>query len=319
MKTIGVLTSGGDAPGMNAAVRAVVRAGIDRGWRVLGIRHGYKGLLARDFYGMNLRSVSNILQQGGTMLYTSRCPEFHEQKTVKAAADICREEGIETVVTIGGDGTFRGALALSREGIPCIGIPGTIDNDIASSDYTIGFDTAVNTVVQMVDRLRDTARSHDRCSVIEVMGRNSGYIALEAGIACGALCILVPEQHYTIDQVIEKMMETLNTGKKHFIVVMAEGAGQAAEVAAELEKRTGIHSTPVVLGHVQRGGSPTSMDRVMASRMGSRAVDLIEIGLLNRVIVRQNGRLTDLPIEEALQMHKTIDMEMLRTATLVSI
>ena len=319
MKKIGVLTSGGDAPGMNAAVRAVVRAGIDRGWHMVGIRHGYKGLLARDFNGMNLRSVSNILQQGGTMLFTSRCPEFHEQSTVERAAEICREEGLDALVTIGGDGTFRGALALSRAGVPCIGIPGTIDNDIACSDYTIGFDTAVNTVVQMVDRLRDTARSHDRCSVIEVMGRSSGYIALESGIACGALCILVPEQVYTVDQVVEKMMETLNAGKRHFIIVMAEGVGSATKLAAELQERTGIHSTPVVLGHVQRGGSPTSMDRVMASRMGSRAVDLIDIGMLNRVIVRQNGVLTDYPIEEALNMHKTIDMEMIRTATRISI
>ncbi len=319
MKKIGVLTSGGDAPGMNAAVRAVVRAGIDRDWRVVGIRRGYKGLLERDFYGMNMRSVSNILQQGGTVLFTSRCPEFHEKSTVEKAAEICREEGLDALVTIGGDGTFRGALALSRAGMPCIGIPGTIDNDIACSDYTIGFDTAVNTVVQMVDRLRDTARSHDRCSVIEVMGRSAGYIALESGIACGALCILVPEQFYTVDQIVEKMMETLNAGKRHFIIVMAEGAGHAPELAAELEKRTGIRSTPVVLGHVQRGGSPTSMDRVMASRMGSRAVDLIDIGMLNRVVVRQNGILTDYPIEEALNMHKTIDMEMIRTATRISI
>ncbi len=295
MKKIAVLTSGGDAPGMNAAVRAVVRSGIDRGWHVMGIRYGYRGLLERDIIGLNLRSVSNIIQQGGTMLFTSRCPEFHQEEVQQKAADICREEGIEALVAIGGDGTFRGALELARRGVPCIGIPGTIDNDIAASDYTIGFDTAVNTVVQMVDRLRDTSRSHDRCSVIEVMGRTSGYIALESGMACGALCILVPEQFYTVDQIVEKMMETLNAGKRHFIIVMAEGAGHAPDLAQELEKRTGIRSTSVVLGHVQRGGSPTAMDRVTASRMGSRAVDLIDIGMLNRVVVRQGGRLTDSP------------------------
>jgi len=319
IKTIGVLTSGGDAPGMNAAVRAVVRAGIEKGWRVVGIRGGYKGLVERDFVGMNLRSVSNILQQGGTILHTSRCPEFHEQRTVRQAADLCREEGIDALVTIGGDGTFRGAQALSREGISCIGIPGTIDNDIAATDYTIGFDTAVNTVVQMVDRLRDTSRSHDRCSVVEVMGRTSGYIALESGIACGALCVLVPEQPFTIEEIAERMMQTLNTGKKHFIIVMAEGAGSAVELAREIEARTHIHSTATVLGHVQRGGAPTSMDRVMASRMGWYAVERIACGARNRIVVRRAGEVADFGIDEALAMHKTVDLDMLRVATAVSI
>lgn len=319
MKTIGVLTSGGDAPGMNAAIRAVVRAGIAKGFRVVGIRRGYKGLLEGDTEGLNLRSVSNILQSGGTLLYTSRCPEFMEKEGVRAAADYCREIGIDALVAIGGDGTFRGALELAREGVPCIGIPGTIDNDIAASDYTIGFDTAVNTVVQMVDRVRDTSRSHDRCCVVEVMGRHAGYIALESGIACGAIAILVPEHPFDFDEIAETMMSTLNTGKKNFIIVTAEGAARAHEVALEIESRTNIETNEVVLGYVQRGGSPTAMDRTIASRMGCRAVELIAADKYNRVVVRQNGIVTDLDMESALSMKKTIDPEMLRVATAVSI
>lgn len=320
IKTIGVLTSGGDAPGMNAAIRAVTRAGIIRGFRVLGIRRGYKGLLEREIEGLNLRSVSNILQQGGTMLYTSRCPEFMEHRYVRMAADICREEGIDALVTIGGDGTYRGALELSREGINCIGIPGTIDNDISSSDYTIGFDTAVNTVVQMVDRVRDTARSHDRCSVVEVMGRHAGYIAVESGIACGALCVLVPETPYDLQHdVVERMMEALNNGKQHFIIMVAEGAGHAPEIAEKIHEMTRIETNHVVLGYVQRGGSPTSMDRVMASRMGCHAVDLIAAGKKNRVIVRQHGEITDFDIAKALAMTKTLDMSMVQVADTISI
>jgi len=320
MKTIAVLTSGGDAPGMNAAVRAVVRAGISKGFRVVGIRRGYKGLLERDISVLDLRSVSNILPEGGTVLYTSRCPEFMDKRYVKKAADICREEGIEAVVTIGGDGTFRGALSLSEEGIPCIGIPGTIDNDISSSEYTIGFDTAVNTVVQMVDRVRDTARSHDRCSVIEVMGRNSGHIAIEAGIACGALCILVPEMPYDLEKdVIPRMMETLNTGKQHFIIMVSEGAGSAVEIANRINEKTGIKTSPVVLGYVQRGGSPSAFDRVIASAMGCHAISLIENGVFGRVVVKRDGKITDLDISEALSMKKTIDKGLLEVSELVSI
>jgi 6-phosphofructokinase 1 len=320
IKTIGVLTSGGDAPGMNAAIRAVTRYGIIQGFRVVGIRRGYKGLLERDIQGLNLRTVSNILQQGGTMLYTSRCPEFMEHRCVVQAADICREEGIDALVTIGGDGTYRGALELSREGINCIGIPGTIDNDISSSDYTIGFDTAVNTVVQMVDRVRDTARSHDRCSVVEVMGRHAGYIAVEAGIACGALCVLVPEIPYDLQHdVVERMMEALNNGKQHFIIMVAEGAGHAPEIATQIREMTRIETNHVVLGYVQRGGSPTSMDRVMASRMGYHAVDLIAAGQRNRVVGRQHGEVVDFDIAEGLAMKKTIDMSMIRVADSISI
>ena len=320
MKTIAVLTSGGDAPGMNAAVRAVVRAGISKGFRVVGVRRGYKGLLERDISVLDLRSVSNILPNGGTALYTSRCPEFLDKRYVKKAADICREEGIDVVVTIGGDGTFKGALSLSEEGIPCIGIPGTIDNDIASSEYTIGFDTAVNTVVQMVDRVRDTSRSHDRCSVIEVMGRSSGYIALEAGIACGALCVLVPEIPYDLENdVIPRMMETLNTGKQHFIIMVAEGAGSAVDIAKRINEKTNITTSPVVLGYVQRGGSPSSVDRVVASAMGCHAVSLIEQGARDRVVVWRDGKITDFDITEALKMKKTIDSKLLEVVELVSI
>lgn len=320
MKTIAVLTSGGDAPGMNAAVRAVVRAGISKGFRVVGIRRGYKGLLENDMSVLDLRSVSNILPEGGTVLYTSRCPEFMEKRYVKKAADICREEGIEAVVAIGGDGTFRGALSLSEEGIPCIGIPGTIDNDIASSEYTIGFDTAVNTVIQMVDRVRDTSRSHDRCSVIEVMGRRSGHIALEAGIACGALCVLVPEIPYDLEnEVIPRMMETLNTGKQHFIIMVAEGAGSAVEISKLIGDKTKISTNPVVLGYVQRGGSPSAVDRVVASAMGCHAVSLIENGVYNRVVVKRDGKITDLDMTEALSMNKTIDRKLLAVVQLVSI
>lgn len=320
MKTVGVLTSGGDAPGMNAAVRAVVRAGISKGYRVVGVRRGYRGLLENDISVMDLRSVSNILPNGGTTLYTSRCPEFLDRRFVKKAADICREEGIDVLVTIGGDGTFRGAKALSEEGIHCIGIPGTIDNDIAASEYTIGFDTAVNTVVQMVDRVRDTSRSHDRCSVVEVMGRKSGHIAVQSAIACGALCVLIPERPYDLDEdVIPRMMETLNTGKQHFIIMVAEGAGSAVEISARINEKTGIKTNPVVLGYVQRGGSPSAKDRVEASRMGCHAVSLIEQGVLDRVVISKDGRITDLDIHEALKMKKDVDGELLEVAELVSI
>ena len=304
-KTIGVLTSGGDAPGMNAAVRAVVRMGINRGFSVVGIKRGYAGLLANDMEDMNLRSVSEILQRGGTALYSSRSPEFAEERNIVKAVDICKKAGIDTLVTIGGDGTFRGAIELCRHGLPCIGIPGTIDNDISSSDYTIGFDTAINTVVQMVDRVRDTSQSHDRCSVIEVMGRHAGHIALHAGIACGALAILVPEIEFTIERdVVAKMVSTLRSGKQNFIIMVAEGVGSAPEIAEKIERLTGIQTNAVVLGHVQRGGTPTAQERVMASMMGHHAVELIEQGIGKRVVVYRQGKVMDIDIEEALAMHK---------------
>ena len=319
-KTIGVLTSGGDAPGMNAAVRAVVRMGINRGFSVVGIRRGYSGLLANDMDDMDLRSVSDILQRGGTVLYSSRCPEFSEQRNIKKAVENCRKAGIDALVTIGGDGTFRGALDLCREGLPCIGLPGTIDNDISSSEYTIGFDTAVNTVVQMVDRVRDTSQSHDRCSVIEVMGRHAGHIALYAGIACGALAVLVPEIELTIERdVVAKMVSSLRQGKQNFIVMVAEGVGHAPAIAEQIESLTGIDTNAVVLGYVQRGGSPTARERVIASQMGHHAVELIEQGIGKRVVVFRGGKVVDLDIEEALAMHKGIDMDLYRVANDISI
>ena len=319
-KTIGVLTSGGDAPGMNAAVRAVVRMGINRGFSVVGIRRGYSGLLANDMDDMDLRSVSDILQRGGTVLYSSRCPEFSEQRNIKKAVENCRKAGIDALVTIGGDGTFRGALDLCREGLPCIGLPGTIDNDISSSEYTIGFDTAVNTVVQMVVRVRDTSQSHDRCSVIEVMGRHAGHIALYAGIACGALAVLVPEIEFTIERdVVAKMVSSLRQGKQNFIVMVAEGVGHAPAIAEQIESLTGIDTNAVVLGYVQRGGSPTARERVIASQMGHHAVELIEQGIGKRVVVFRGGKVVDLDIEEALAMHKGIDMDLYRVANDISI
>ena len=250
-KTIGVLTSGGDAPGMNAAVRAVVRSALYKKMRVIGIRRGYSGLLARDMVEMNLRSVCDILHRGGTVLYTARCPEFRDDAGVERGRQVCEEIGISGLVVIGGDGSFRGARDLSLKGVPCIALPGTIDNDIASSDETIGFATAINTVVDMVDKLRDTSQSHDRCSIVEVMGRHCGDIALHAGIACGALAILVPEMPFTIDGIIEKMQRTLNTGKKHFIIIVAEGVkdsigGDVHQLARTLEERTGVASQPPV-------------------------------------------------------------------------
>ena len=323
--TIGVLSSGGDAPGMNAAIRAVVRTALNRNIRVLGIRRGYTGLLARDMVEMNLRSVSDTLHRGGTILYTARCPEFRNDEGVERGKQICQEEGIDGLVVIGGDGSFRGARDLSLKGIPCIGIPGTIDNDIASSDYTVGFDTAVNTVMDMVDKLRDTSQSHDRCSVVEVMGRKCGDIALHAGIACGAVAILLPEVPFSLDEVITKMQRTLRTGKKHFIIIVAEGVtsagnlGTVHDLAAEIEARTGVESRATVLGHVQRGGAPTARERVLASEMGFRAVELLEQGIGNRVVVNHNDRIVDYDILEALNMKKEFNRRLYDIADAISI
>ncbi|MBE6823671.1 MAG: 6-phosphofructokinase [Ruminococcaceae bacterium] len=302
-KTIAVLTSGGDAPGMNAAIRAVVRTGISFGMRVLGVHRGYNGLLNKDVQEMDLRSVSDIIHHGGTMLFTARSPEFNTPEGVKKAADHCRELGIDGVVVIGGDGSFRGARDLTGAGIPCIGVPGTIDNDIASSEYTIGFDTAMNTAVEMVDRLRDTTESHDRCSVVEVMGRRCGDLALQTGIAVGATSILVPEVPFDFQRdIIERMRFTQKTGKKHFIIVVAEGVGGVADLAKEIEKQTGIETRATVLGHVQRGGSPSLRDRVAGSAMGYYATKLLKDGKSNRVVVMQGGKITDFDITEALNM-----------------
>ena len=319
-KSIAVLTSGGDAPGMNAAVRAVVRAGINKGMRVYGVYRGYNGLLNGDVQEMNLRSVSDIIGFGGTMLYTARSEEFATPAGIKKAADFCRSIDVSGVVVIGGDGSFKGARALTNAGINCIGIPGTIDNDIACSEYTVGFDTAMNTALQMVDRIRDTAQSHDRCSILEVMGRRCGDIALQTGIATGATAILVPEIPYNIERdVIQRIVNTQKTGKKHFIIVVAEGVGKVAELANYIENRLGIETRATILGHVQRGGSPTLRDRVVASEMGFRAVELLEKNLGNRVVAMKDGKIIDLDINEALDMQRVFDEDLYKIAMTISI
>lgn len=320
MKTIGVLTSGGDAPGMNAAIRAVVRAGCENGFRVMGIRRGYNGLMYGDMYEMNLRSVSNIINRGGTILYSARSPEFKTEEGMQKAIDVCKQMDMQGVVVIGGDGSFRGARDLSLRGVPCVGIPGTIDNDIACSDYTIGYDTAMNTVMENVDRLRDTSESHDRCSVVEVMGRRAGYIALNSGIACGATTILIPEVEFDFEKdVIDRMRRTQKTGKRHFIIIVAEGIGGVDEMAKRIQEETGVESRATILGHVQRGGSPTVRDRVVGSTMGCRAVELLKQGIGNRVIALQKGELVDYDIFEALNMTKTIDLDLYKLAHEISI
>ena len=319
-KSIAVLTSGGDAPGMNAAVRAVVRSGINMGMRVYGVYRGYNGLLNGDVKEMNLRSVSEIIGNGGTMLYTARSEEFKKKEAQERAADFCRSMGISGVVVIGGDGSFRGAQALTNAGINCIGVPGTIDNDIACSEYTVGFDTAMNTAIDMVDRIRDTAQSHDRCSIVEVMGRRCGDIALQTGISAGATAILVPEVEYNIEKdVISRIINTQKTGKKHFIIVVAEGVGKVNDLAKYIEQRLGIEARATILGHVQRGGSPTVRDRVVASQMGYKAVELLNQGFGNRVVVMRDGKITDLDIDEALSMERVFDMELYKVAMTISI
>lgn len=324
-KKIAVLTSGGDAPGMNAVVRAVVRAGISAGLEVFGIRKGYNGLLTGDIVPMNLRSVTDVIHRGGTILYTARSPKFNSPEGVKQAADKCREMGIDGVVVVGGDGSFRGARDLTGAGIPCIAIPGTIDNDIASSEYTVGYDTAMNTAMEMVDRLRDTSASHNRCSVVEVMGRRCGDIALNTGIAVGATAILVPEVPFDFEKdVIERIRRTQSTGRQHFIIVVAEGCSSIAgndvnDMAKRIEKETGVETRATVLGHVQRGGRPTLRDRVVASQMGCHAVDLLLEGKSNRVVVMQKSQITDYDITEALEMPRTFDYKLYNDAMRISI
>ncbi|MGI6269494.1 MAG: 6-phosphofructokinase [Candidatus Howiella sp.] len=320
VKCIGVLTSGGDAPGMNAAVRAVVRSAIARGIKVYGIKRGYNGLIDDEVEEMNLRSVSDIIHRGGTILYTARSPEFKTEEGMQKAIETCRRHGIDGVVVIGGDGSYRGARDLSLRGIPCVGIPGTIDNDITSTDYTIGFDTAMNTAMEMVDKLRDTTQSHERCSVVEVMGRRAGYLALQTGVAVGATSILVPEVPFDLEKdVVAKMRQTQLSGKKHFIVVVAEGVGKVDQIAKEIEALTGIESRATVLGHVQRGGSPTVMDRVRASQMGHKAVELLSKGIGNRVVCYKNDAIVDCDIYEALAMTKPFDNELYAIASEIGI
>ena len=311
-KKIGVLTSGGDAPGMNAAVRAVTRTAISKGFEVLGIRRGYNGLLHGDMIPLDVRSVSDIIQRGGTMIYTARCLEFKEWANIEKAAEICKEKNMCGIVVIGGDGSFRGAADLSKAGIPCVGIPGTIDNDIQCSEYTIGYDTAMNTVVEMIDKLRDTSHSHDRCAVVEVMGRNAGHIALNTGLACGATAVLVPEIQFEMSDVIKRIKEVRAQGKHQFIIVVAEGIGKTEEIAKRIQDETGIESRATVLGHVQRGGAPTVRDRVIASEMGYYAVELLEKGIGNRVVGMKDGKVYDVDIQEALAMKKPFNERLYR-------
>ena len=308
IKTIGVLTSGGDAPGMNAAIRAVVRTGISCGLNVKGIRHGYAGLLEEDIFDMNNLSVSDIIQLGGTILYTARCSDFKKPEYQKKAADICRKHGIEGIVVIGGDGSFNGASRLSENGINTIGVPGTIDLDIACTEYTIGFDTAINTAMEAIDKLRDTSESHERCSIVEVMGRTAGHLALWTGIASGAEYILTTEKyHGDIQRIIGKIQDRRKLGKKNHIIVNAEGVGNSIEMAKVIEIATGIETRATILGHIQRGGNPTCKDRVYASAMGTKAVELLCEGKSNRIVGYMHGEFVDFDIQEALAMSKDLD------------
>ena len=319
-KSIAVLTSGGDAPGMNAAVRAVVRTGLNFGMKVYGVMRGYNGLLTGDLKEMNMRSVSDIMQHGGTALYTARSPEFNTPAGVEKAANMCREKGIEGVVVIGGDGSFPGARDLTNAGINCIGVPGTIDNDIACTDYTIGYDTALNTAMEMIDRIRDTTESHDRCSVVEVMGRRCGDIALNTGVAVGALTTLVPEIPYDFHRdVLDRIRLAQSTGKRHYIIVVAEGVGNTEELAQRIQRHTGIETRATILGHVQRGGAPTLRDRVVASRMGYHAAELLFNGIGNRVVAMKGEQIVDFDITEALNMPRTFDEKMYRVSAVLSI
>lgn len=317
-KTIGVLTSGGDAPGMNAAVRAVTRTALSKGFKVIGIRRGYNGLLHNDMVELKAGDVSDIIQRGGTEIFTARCLEFKQWEYVLKAKEVCDRNNMAGIVVIGGDGSFRGAADLSKAGVPCVGLPGTIDNDIQCSEYTIGYDTAMNTVMELVDKLRDTSHSHERCAVVEVMGRNAGHIALNTGIACGANAILVPEIPYSIDDVIAKIKKSRASGKEQFIVVVAEGVGGTEEIAKKIQAETGIESRATILGHVQRGGSPTVRDRVAASEMGYYAVELLEKGIGNRVVGMKDGKVYDVDIQEALSMKKPFDERLYKIANEIS-
>lgn len=313
IKKIGVLTSGGDAPGMNAAIRAVVRTAIYNGIQVCGVTRGYNGLINGDFIDMDARSVGETLQKGGTILQTARCLEFKEEAGVLKAVEVAKKNNIDGLVVIGGDGSFRGAKDLSRAGLPTVAIPGTIDNDIACSEYTIGYDTCLNTVISAIDKLRDTSSSHDRCSVVEVMGRNAGYIAVEASIACGAEVVLIPELKYDFQKdVLDVIKRGKERGKKHYIVIVAEGIGGVVEIAKKIEDATGIESRATILGHIQRGGSPTVRDRVVASRMGAYAVELLLDGKSNRIVRMLDGKISDVGIEEGLQMKKSVSADLVR-------
>ena len=308
IRRIGVLTSGGDAPGMNALIRSVVRSASANDISVLGIRRGYSGLINGDIIEMGARSVDGIIRKGGTMLYTARCKEMMTEEGLQKAADTCKYLGIDGLICCGGDGTFRGAQALSRKGVPCIGVPGTIDNDIVCTDYTIGFDTACNTAIECIDKLRDTMQSHERCSVVEVMGRRADSAADLKREMTGATAICLPERQLDFDvDIVEKMRIGRIKGRNHHIIIVAEGYGSAQEVADQIHEATGIDTRVTILGHIQRGGSPSAMDRVMATRMGYAAVRALMEGKTNRVIVSDANLVTDIDIEEGLAKHKDLN------------
>ncbi len=314
IKTIGILTSGGDAPGMNAAIRAVVRSALKKGIKVYGIRRGYCGLIDGDIFEMDEMSVSNITHKGGTMLYTARSVEFRTEEGMQIAKANCEKYGLEGIVVLGGDGSFRGAADLAARGILTVGIPCTIDNDIACTEYTIGFDTAMNTAMEMVDKLQDTSQSHDRCSVVEVMGRGAGFIAVNTAVACGAIEIITKEVPYDLDQLAKNMLECKKNGKQNFIIVVSENVGHSQEIATSIQEKTGIEARATILGHVQRGGSPTVRDRVVASEMAYHAVELLSQGVGNRVVGMQNSEIVDFDIQEALSMKKPYDEKLHKIA-----
>ena len=319
IRTIGVLTSGGDSPGMNAAIRAVVRRGLGKGLKVYGIYRGYDGLMDDDVRPMSAQDVSDTIEKGGTILYTARCAAMRTPEGQERAAATCRKHGIDGLVVIGGDGSYRGAQCLAHQGINVVGIPGTIDLDIACSEYTIGFDTAVNTAMEAIDKVRDTSTSHERCSIIEVMGRNAGYLALWCGIANGAEDILLPEKYdYDEQKIIDNIIDSRRRGKKHHIIVNAEGVGHSASMARRIEAATGMETRATILGHMQRGGSPTAKDRVYGSIMGCMAVDLLIEGKSERVVGFKEGRFQDFDIDEALAMVKGIDEYQYEIATAMS-
>jgi 6-phosphofructokinase 1 len=318
MKTIAVLTSGGDAPGMNAAIRAVVRAALDKGLKVMGVQRGYSGLVNGEIFEMNRHSVSDIIHKGGTILKTARCPEFKKEEVRKKAAQILKVYGIDGLVVIGGDGSFTGAKLLSELGVKTIGIPGTIDNDLAYTEYTLGFDTALNTVLDAINKLRDTSTSHERISIVEVMGRDCGDIALFAGLAGGAESIILPEKGYDLDDICKTILDGKQKGKLHNLILVAEGIGGANDLAEKIESITGIETRATILGHIQRGGSPSAFDRVLASRMGARAVELLIEGKTARVIGIKGRDIIDLDTNEALAMPSKFDEELYDIARALS-
>lgn len=320
IRTIGVLTSGGDAPGMNAAIRSVVRTALGKGLRVRGIRRGYQGLMEEEIIDLSARDVSDTIQRGGTILQTARCKEMRTEEGQQKAAAICKKYGIEGLVVIGGDGSFAGAQKLAKLGIDTIGIPGTIDLDIDCTEYTIGFDTAVNTAMEAIDKVRDTSTSHQRCSIVEVMGRDAGYLALWCGIANGAEEILLPEEHnYDESEIIKRIIDNRDRGKKHYIIINAEGVGDSINMAKRIEEATGMETRATILGHMQRGGSPTAKDRVYASIMGAKAVELLCEGKTNRVVGYKHGEYIDVDIDEALNMEKKLPEYQLEVAKKLAI